>query len=111
MPLHTLTVLVVACFIVHLCTVLTGKEVAGKVSLRHIYEIAVVKSQDPTWQNMPLETVCKSIIGSAHTIGIEVVRHLDTEEYGDFLQERRRIVDEQEQELKDSRAAKLLRVS
>ena len=52
----------------------TGHEVVGRVSLRHIYEIAKVKKQDPGFANYPLESVCKCIIGSARSMGIEVIR-------------------------------------
>ena len=46
----------------------------GKVSLKHIYEIALVKSRDPAFARVPLESVCKTIIGSARSLGIQVVR-------------------------------------
>ena len=89
----------------------TGHECAGKVTLRHIYEIAHIKSADPCFENIPMERICKSVIGAAHTLGIDVVRNLDAEEYGAFLEERRKIVEEQEAELQEAKAAKLLRVA
>jgi len=89
----------------------TGHEVAGKVTLRHIYEIARIKSADPCNENVPMETLCRLIIKSAHTLGIEVVRDLDAEEYGAYLEERRKIVEQQETELQEAKAAKLLRVA
>ncbi|XP_063801163.1 large ribosomal subunit protein uL11m [Pseudophryne corroboree] len=69
----------------------TGKEVAGMVTLKQLYEIAVVKSQDEAFvlRDMPLIEVVKSIIGSARSLGIQVVRDLSAEEYGKFLEERR----------------------
>ena len=89
-----------------------GQEVAGKVSLKHIYEIAKVKSVDPAWQGRSLESICKSIIGTAHTVGVEVVKEdLDAAEYGAFLEERRQIVKEQEEELKELKAAKFMRLA
>lgn len=88
-----------------------GEEIAGKVTLKHVYEIAKIKSEDPCWENTPLESICKSIISAAHTCGIEVVRNLDPQEYGEFLEERRRIVQEQEDELLEARQAKLMRVA
>lgn len=33
-----------------------------------------MKSQDPAFAGVPLENVCKTIIGSARSLGIEVVR-------------------------------------
>jgi len=89
----------------------TGKECAGKVTLRHIYEIARIKSADPCFDHIPMERICKSVIGAAHSCGIEVVRHLDAEEYGAFLEKRRQIVEQQEAELAEAKAAKLLRVA
>jgi len=88
-----------------------GREFAGKVTLRHIYEIARIKSADPCFDHIPMERICKSVIGVAHSCGIEVVRHLDADEYGAFLQERRKIVEQQEAELAEAKAAKLLRVA
>lgn len=91
--------------------VFAGQEVAGKVTLKHIYEIAKIKCQDECWECEPLEDVCKSLIKSAHTCGIEVVQDLDVEEYRQFLDDRKFIVKGQEQELEDARQAKLMRVS
>eukprot|EP00731_Ephydatia_muelleri_P027310 Em0019g183a len=51
-----------------------GTEVAGKVSLRHVYEIAVIKQKDLAFVRIPLESICKTIIGSARSMGIEVVK-------------------------------------
>ena len=79
------------------------------VSLKHVYEIAKIKQQDPPLQLLPLETICKLVVRSAHTIGIKVVPHLDPVEYGKFLQERKALNEQQLQELKDKKAAKLLR--
>lgn len=57
-----------------LVSMFTGHDIVGTVSLRHIYEIAKIKSQDPAFAGIPLENVCKTIIGSAKSLGIEVVR-------------------------------------
>ena len=89
----------------------TGNEVAGRITLKHVYEIAKIKSQDPVWVNIDLEKVCKSVIQCAHTCGIEVVRELDPVEYGEFLEERRQTVAEQEAELLEARQAKMMRVA
>lgn len=45
------------------------------VSVRAVYEIAQVKSQDECFKmrNTPLETVVKGIIGSARSLGIKIV--------------------------------------
>lgn len=88
-----------------------GKEISGKVSLRHVYEIAKIKSEDPVWQHENIERICRSIIGTAHSLGIEVVPHLDADEYTEFLLERRKIVEKQKSDLQEAKAAKLLRVA
>lgn len=45
------------------------------MSVRVVYEIAQVKAQDEAFkmQNASIETVVKSIIGSARSLGIEIV--------------------------------------
>ncbi|XP_047318098.1 54S ribosomal protein L19, mitochondrial-like [Impatiens glandulifera] len=54
-----------------------GHVVASTVTLKHVYEIAKVKQSDPFCQFMPLESICKSIIGTANTMGIKVVKELE----------------------------------
>ncbi|KAL6274235.1 hypothetical protein ACE6H2_024927 [Prunus campanulata] len=51
--------------------------VASELSVRHLYEIAKVKQSDPYCQYMPLESICKSIIGTANSMGIKIVKDLD----------------------------------
>ncbi|EDL01185.1 large ribosomal subunit protein uL11m [Mus musculus] len=68
----------------------TGKEVAGLVSLKHVYEIACVKAKDDAFamQDVPLSSVVRSIIGSARSLGIRVVKDLSAEELEAFQKER-----------------------
>ncbi|EOA15367.1 hypothetical protein CARUB_v10005792mg [Capsella rubella] len=47
------------------------------LSVRHVYEIAKVKQTDPFCQYMPLESICKSIIGTANSMGIKIVHDLE----------------------------------
>ena len=58
------------------CALLPGKEVAGLVTLKHVYEIARVKAQDDAFalQDVPLSSVVRSIIGSARSLGMRVVK-------------------------------------
>ena len=82
------------------------------MTLKHIYEIAKVKQRDPVWECESLERVCKSVIASAHSVGIEVVRgDLDAHEYGEFLKERKKKVDAEEDRLLELKQAKLLRMA
>nr|CAG4638840.1 EOG090X0I63 [Cyclestheria hislopi] len=62
----------------------SGQEIAGKVSLKHVYEIAKIKQQDPPNKFLSLETVCKQVIGIAHSCGIEVVPKLDAKDYARY---------------------------
>eukprot|EP00035_Acanthoeca_spectabilis_P022522 m.444225 g.444225 ORF g.444225 m.444225 type:complete len:160 (+) comp19069_c0_seq1:37-516(+) len=50
-----------------------GKKTAGTLTLKHIYEIAVVKSTDPKWGHLSLKAICKMLVGSCRSIGIRVV--------------------------------------
>ena len=51
-----------------------GHDSVGRISLKHVYEIALIKSQDPAFVRVPLESICKTIIGTAKSIGIDVIR-------------------------------------
>ncbi|KAJ6851916.1 54S ribosomal protein L19, mitochondrial-like [Iris pallida] len=53
-----------------------GHVVASSITLTHVYEIAKMKQSDPNCQYMSLEAICKSIIGTANTMGIQVVKDL-----------------------------------
>lgn len=85
------------------------KEVAGKITLKHLYEIAAVKMQDPPNALLTHKQVCDMLVGVARTCGIEIVRDLDAEEYGNFLEERKGVVEQQKKELQEKREAKMLR--
>lgn len=85
------------------------KETAGKITLKHVYEIAKIKSQDPPMAMTSLEVICKMVIGQARSIGIEVVKDLDPVEYAKFLEERRVFVAAKKKELQEIKEAKMLR--
>ncbi|KAI2656799.1 39S ribosomal protein L11, mitochondrial [Labeo rohita] len=53
----------------------TGHEIAGMVTVRAVFEIARVKSQDDSFKlrDTSMQNVVKSIIGSARSLGIRVV--------------------------------------
>ena len=52
-----------------------GHQVAGRITPKHIYEIAEIKSKDPAFAGVPLESVCRTIAGSARSLGIEIVKN------------------------------------
>lgn len=85
-------------------------DIAGKVSLKHIYEIAKIKKDDPAFRGSTLKDVCKQVIGTAHSVSIQVVKSLDPKEYGQFLKEREEKLQEFEVRLEEARKSKLLRL-
>ena len=78
---------------------------------KHLYEIALVKSQDPPLQTVDLQEVCRQLIDSAHSLGIRVVDEIDPEWYQEFLEERKEIVKRQKEEIQAIKEAKLLRTA
>ena len=86
-----------------------SNQVAGKITRRHVYEIAKIKSEDEMWQEFDLEVICEKVIDVAYTMGVIVVEELDPEEYGKFLQERSEIIKEERAAIQSAREAKLLR--
>jgi len=52
-----------------------GHEKVGRVTVKHVYEIAKLKMEDVEKKGarMTLQTLAKSIVGSARSMGIEVV--------------------------------------
>jgi large subunit ribosomal protein L11 len=85
------------------------REVAGKITLKHLYEIAAIKIQDPPNALLTMEQMCNRLVGVARSCGIEVVKDLTPEEYSAFLEERKGIVEQQKKELQEKKEAKMLR--
>ncbi|CAG8626268.1 12448_t:CDS:1 [Ambispora gerdemannii] len=50
-----------------------GSEIVGKVTLKHVYEIAKVKKQQTNMQHLSLRGVVKCVVATAKSAGIEVV--------------------------------------
>lgn len=96
---------------IELGTMKPGHEVAGKITRRHLYEIAKIKLQDPPNALLSLKQMTIMLVGVARTCGVIIVRDLDPEEYGKFLEERKIIVAQQKQEIEAAREAKMLRSS
>lgn len=78
----------------------TGHEVAGKLTLKHIYEIACIKAKDEPFRvrDTSVLNVCKSLIGTARSLGLQVVPFLSAEEYRVFLEEREVFIKKREEE-------------
>jgi len=86
-----------------------AEQVSGKITRRHVYEIAKVKSEDEMWQEFDLKDICEKIIDEAYMMGVKVVDDLDPEEYGEFLKERAEIIKQERGAIQEAREAKLLR--
>lgn len=54
-------------------TARTGHESLGTISLKHVYEIARIKRRDEHMQGHSLESISRAVVGSARTLGIQVV--------------------------------------
>ena len=63
-----------------LYSIFLGREIAGTVTLKQIYEIASIKKQDSVFNNSTLEGVCKRLIGSCRSCGIKVVSGRDEQQ-------------------------------
>lgn len=84
-------------------------EIAGKLSIKHVYEIAKVKSQDEWYDCVPLQKICQEIIDEARYMGFEVVKNLDENEYAKFLEYRQGVIAEQVKLIEDIRKRRLQR--
>ena len=90
---------------------LQGHEVCGKISLKHIYEIALLKQEDPANKIVSLQNICKNLIYQCHKMGIEITQKpLSPEEYAIFLQERMDFLEAKRKALEEKRLAKMSRI-
>lgn len=55
-------------------------ETAGKVHVKQIYEIARIKKRQKSMSRLNLNNICRIVMGSAQSMGIEVVGGRETEE-------------------------------
>lgn len=85
-------------------------EIAGKLSLKHVYEIAKVKSKDEWYDCVPLQKICQEIIDEARYMGFKVVKKLDEEEYSQFLKYREGVIQEQVRFIEEQRQKRLQRI-
>lgn len=47
-------------------------QVAGLISLKHVYEIAKIKSEDSIYECVPMKKICEDVIRAAYQSGIKV---------------------------------------
>jgi len=50
-----------------------GHEIMGTISLKHVYEIAKIKASDEHLKHLQLESIASTVIGTARTLGLQVV--------------------------------------
>lgn len=50
-----------------------GHESIGQLSLKHCYEIAKIKKEEPRLSGLSMKGLVKSIVASAKTVGVEIV--------------------------------------
>ncbi|KOX71005.1 39S ribosomal protein L11, mitochondrial [Melipona quadrifasciata] len=86
-----------------------NEEVAGKITFKHLYEIASIKAQDPTFALLTLEQVCQMLVGVARSCGIKIVRELDPTEHAQFMEERKENVNKFLEELEATKETKIRR--
>ncbi|RDW62952.1 mitochondrial 54S ribosomal protein uL11m [Aspergillus mulundensis] len=51
-----------------------GHESIGRISLKHVYEIAKIKQSETRLSGLSLEGLCKSVMAQAKSVGIKVVQ-------------------------------------
>ncbi len=102
----------------HVSPTPTGTEVSGRLTLKHIYEIALLKKEDPALKTSSLQSICASLISEAHRVGIEVLSKAEAdsgvhtpEAYAEFLKQRDVEVAERKKSLEEKKQAKMMRVS
>ncbi|KOC66649.1 39S ribosomal protein L11, mitochondrial [Habropoda laboriosa] len=88
-----------------------NEELAGKITFKHLYEIAVIKSQDPPLELLTLKDVCQMLVGIARTCGIVIVNTIDPVEYAEFMKQREENLQIFLAELQESKISKVLRGS
>jgi large subunit ribosomal protein L11 len=86
-------------------------ETVGMLSVKQVYEIALVKSQDIIYDCVPLQKICREIIDEALFMGVKVVHRIDEKEYALFLEERKKIVAKQLADLDEIRQARMMRTT
>ena len=77
------------------------ENIVGKVTHRHVYEIARVKVKQENYKirNYSMELMCKEVIKECYHLGVKVVKDLDPDEYQVFLEDKRREEEELQRKL------------
>lgn len=86
-------------------------EVAGYITVKHVYEIAKIKSQDVIYDCVDIKEVFQDVMRAARSLGVKVVHRIDSKEYQEFLEKRKETVKQQLLELEEKRQARMLRTA
>lgn len=49
-----------------------GQNIVGKISLKHVYEIAKIKKTDERHKDVTLQAICGAVVLTAKAVGVEV---------------------------------------
>ena len=94
------------------CSMQAGHQVAGIVTLKHIYEIAKYKCDDINYAHMTMKEMCISVLNKANQSGIKVIKEdLDPDELKEFLEKRAKVNEEEIKMIAEKKAAKLMRAA
>jgi large subunit ribosomal protein L11 len=89
-----------------------GRQIAGVVSVKHVYEIAKLKIEDINCAHMGLQEMCHKVVDCANRCGIKVVNHdLDPEELREFLTQRKETEKKELQEIAEKKAARMMKAA
>jgi large subunit ribosomal protein L11 len=87
-------------------------QIAGILSIKHIYEIAKFKNEDINCAHLSIKQMCIKVIDAANSCGIKIVKHdLDPKELKEFLEERKEQTQKEIESIAEKRAAKLMRTA
>ena len=50
-----------------------GHEITGTISVKHVYEIAKIKATDEHLKHLKLESIARSVVATAKTLGVQIV--------------------------------------
>ncbi|RXW25840.1 hypothetical protein EST38_g115 [Candolleomyces aberdarensis] len=50
-----------------------GHQFQATISLKHVFEISKIKAADEQMKHLPLESIARMVVGSARSLGIQVV--------------------------------------
>lgn len=94
------------------CSPEPGHKYAGVVSIKHVYEIAKFKIDEINCAHFTMREMCINVLNAAKRCGIKVVKHdLDSDELGEFLEERAKVNQKELEEVAQRRAAKMMRTA